>query len=195
MVNITRPARALKDLPVSVSDKVPPVSGLAVQRPVRVYLDVGIVYSDHLGDKNNVHKLNLQRDNRNLRQGRPETHLPVLLAEVALQLSWLREKGGVPGEIPLVVRVFDIQPEHVVRNIVAVKSGVHVLHVRFVDVVPATLVVPECKQRRKGLKSWKRASWRHWGKNMLNISVSYYYVIHTGELSILGEELLWTGPQ
>lgn len=52
---ITRPARALKDLPLSVLDKMPSVSGLAIKPPIRVYLDVGITYNNHLKDKNNVH--------------------------------------------------------------------------------------------------------------------------------------------
>ncbi|TNN51073.1 hypothetical protein EYF80_038709 [Liparis tanakae] len=70
---------------------------------------------------------------------------------VALQACWFGEKSGVPGEITLPVRVLDVQPDDVVRDVVAIESGVHSLHVGLVVVVPAALVVPECKQGGEGL--------------------------------------------
>lgn len=49
--DVTRPAGALEDLPVSVLDEMALVSGLAVQPPVGVYLDVGIANGDQLEQK------------------------------------------------------------------------------------------------------------------------------------------------
>lgn len=83
----------------------------------------------------------------------PKTDLSLLLLQVALQAGWFGEKSGVPGEIPLTVRVLNIEPDDVVWDIVAIESSVHSLHVSFIGVVPAALVVPECKQRGQGLKS------------------------------------------
>ena len=57
----------------------------------------------------------------------------------------------VPGKITLPVRVLNVQPDDIIRDVVAVKSGIHGLHVSFIIVVPAALVVPEGKQRGEGL--------------------------------------------
>lgn len=85
-----------------------------------------------------------------------DSDLSLLLLQVVLQRSWFREIIRVPGEVTLPIRVLDIQPDDVVRNIVQIKSSVDSLHVSFVVVVPAALVVPECKQRGQGLIPWQR---------------------------------------
>lgn len=76
-----------------------------------------------------------------------DSDLSLLPLQVVLQLSWFGEMFRVPGEETLPIRVLDIQPDDVVRNIVLIESSVDSLHVSFVVVVPAALVVPECKQR------------------------------------------------
>lgn len=76
-----------------------------------------------------------------------KTHLPLLLLQVALQAGWIGEKSRVPGEITLLIRVLNIQPDNVVRDVVAIKSSIYSLHISFINVVPAALVVPEGKQR------------------------------------------------
>ncbi len=53
--HITRPAWALIDLPLSVLDKMPSVSGLTVQGPIRINLDVRITYNNQLKDEKNMH--------------------------------------------------------------------------------------------------------------------------------------------
>lgn len=70
---------------------------------------------------------------------------------MALQAGRVREVNGVPGKITLPVRVLDVQPDDVIRDVVVVKPGVHGLHISFVGVVPAALVIPEGKQRGEGL--------------------------------------------
>mmetsp|Transcript_28749 Transcript_28749/g.70877 ORF Transcript_28749/g.70877 Transcript_28749/m.70877 type:complete len:331 (-) Transcript_28749:873-1865(-) len=60
-------------------------------------------------------------------------------------------RGGehvlVPRHVPLAVRVLDVQPQHVVRDVVLVEPRVHLGHVVFVAVVPAALVVPQRELR------------------------------------------------
>lgn len=79
-------------------------------------------------------------------------HLSLLLVQVALQPNRIGEKPGVPGEVALVVRVVDVQPDDVVGDAVAVEAGVHGLHVGLVAVAPAALVVAEGEERRQGLE-------------------------------------------
>lgn len=59
----------------------------------------------------------------------------------------------VPGEIALSIRVLDIQPDIVVRDVVLIEACVHCLHVLLVVVVPAALVVAQSKDGREGLCS------------------------------------------
>lgn len=82
-----------------------------------------------------------------------KTDLPVFLLQVLLQLGWFREINRIPGKVPLPICVLNIQPDDIVRNTVAIKSSIHRLHVSFINVVPAALVVPEGKQRGQGLIS------------------------------------------
>ncbi len=84
------------------------------------------------------------------------THLSLLLLQVALEVGWFWEKRRVPSEVTLPIRVLNVQPDDVIWNIVAIKSSIHSLHVGFVIVVPATLMVAECKQRGQGLVPWQR---------------------------------------
>lgn len=85
-------------------------------------------------------------------QSLTQADLSLLLLQVALQADRVREQGGVPGEIPLPVRVVDIEPDDVVGDVVAIESGVHGLHVGLVFVVPAALMVAESEERGEGLK-------------------------------------------
>lgn len=48
-------------MPVSVLDEMALVSGLAVQPPIRVNLDVGIAYSDQLEQKTRSLMVNQQK--------------------------------------------------------------------------------------------------------------------------------------
>lgn len=82
-----------------------------------------------------------------------QLHLSLLLLQVALQPNGIREKSGVPGEVALVVRMVDVQPDDVVGDAVAIKASVHSLHVSLVKVVPAALVVAEGKEWRQGLET------------------------------------------
>lgn len=54
--NITRPAWAQIDLPLSVPDKVPALSGLIVQQPTRIKLEMGITDNYQLKGKNKQDK-------------------------------------------------------------------------------------------------------------------------------------------
>lgn len=65
---------------------------------------------------------------------------------MALQADWVGEQSRVPGEIPLLISVVNIEPDNVVWNIVAIETSIDSLHVGFIVVVKATLVVPKCKQ-------------------------------------------------
>lgn len=47
------------------------------------------------------------------------------------------------GGLLLAVRVLDIEPQHVVGNIVDVEVGVHLFYVVHIVVVPPTLVVSQ----------------------------------------------------
>lgn len=78
---------------------------------------------------------------------------------MALQVGWIGEVNGVPGEITLPVRVLDVQPDDVIRDVVVIEPGVHGLHVNFVEVVPAALVVTEGKERGQGLVSFRERAW------------------------------------
>ncbi|KAG7234579.1 hypothetical protein INR49_002208, partial [Caranx melampygus] len=77
--------------------------------------------------------------------------------KVALQAGRVREVNGVPGEITLPVRVLDVQPDDVIRDVVVIEPSVHSLHVSFVEVVPAALVVPQGKERGQGLMSLRES--------------------------------------
>lgn len=112
---------------------------------------MGIIYHHQLQDKQICHHLLFAPHDNRLKVSGPETDLPLLPVQVALQADRVREEGGVPGEVTLPVRVFDVQPDHIIRDVMAVEPSVHGPHIRIVVVVPATLVVPEGKQGGEGL--------------------------------------------
>lgn len=150
-VNLTRPAGALKDAPISVFDEMFPVSGLAVKPPLRVHFNVRVADDNHL-KKNKEHRDIICNVRAVHLQSLTQVDLSLLLLQVALQADRVREQGGVPGEIPLLVRVVDIEPDDVIGDVVAIESGVHGLHVSLVSVVPATLMVAESEEWGEGLK-------------------------------------------
>lgn len=55
------------------------------------------------------------------------------------------ELVGVPGEVALAVGVLDVQPDEVVGDVVLVEALVHSLYVLLVVVVPAALVIGQCR--------------------------------------------------
>lgn len=59
----------------------------------------------------------------------------------------LREPAGVPGEIPLAVSMFNVQPDDVTRHVVVIKALVHFQYVSFIPVVPSALVVAQGEER------------------------------------------------
>lgn len=112
---------------------------------------------------------------------------------MALQAHWLRETSRVPGEIPLLVRVVDVEPDDVVGDAVLIKASIHGLHVGFVLVAVAALVVPQRKQGGQRLVAWAWSSGG--GGSASHERQQSRTCIHTCEVSILGEELLRAGPQ
>lgn len=120
---------------------------------------------------------------------------------MALQVGRVGEVNGVPGEITLPVRVLDVQPDDVIGDVVVIEPGVHGLHVSFVEVVPAALVVTEGKERGQGLVSFRE---RAWGEEERVRKLICFYRddetdpgvrTRTCELSVLAEELLRTRPE
>ncbi|KAA8579233.1 hypothetical protein FQN60_007174 [Etheostoma spectabile] len=132
------------------------VSGLTVQQPIRVNLDVGVTYNNQLKDKKKY----------------AQNQKP----KVELQAGRFGEKSGVPGKVTLPVRVLDVQPDDVVWDVVAIKSGIYGLHIILVGVVPAALVMLCFYQ-------------------LINPVTCVRCCTPTRQLSVLGEQLLWTGPE
>mmetsp|Transcript_28532 Transcript_28532/g.73202 ORF Transcript_28532/g.73202 Transcript_28532/m.73202 type:complete len:278 (-) Transcript_28532:1000-1833(-) len=95
-------------------------------------------------------------------------HLPAGGREEVLHLLGLGELVLVPREVPLAVRVLDVQPQHVVRQVELLEFAVHELDVFLVVVVPPALVVAQREARRER----RRAC----------------------EPGILRKDLLWCGP-
>ncbi len=46
---------------------------------------------------------------------------------------------------PLPVGVLNVQPDDIIGDVICIKAGVHLAHIRLIPVVPAALVVPQCK--------------------------------------------------
>lgn len=59
----------------------------------------------------------------------------------------------IPGEVALSIRVLDVEPDVVIRDVMLIKAGVHRLHILLVIIVPAALVVTQRKDGREGLCS------------------------------------------
>lgn len=73
--DVTRPAGALKELPVSVLDEMALLPGLTVQPPLGVHLDVGVADNDQLEEKQPVGS---RRTSREKPSDDGTTDLPVL---------------------------------------------------------------------------------------------------------------------
>lgn len=69
------------------------------------------------------------------------THLPSLIHELLQHLARLWELVVVPGEVAFAIRVFNIQPDEVIRDVILIKALVYRTHILLVIVVPAALVV------------------------------------------------------
>lgn len=82
---------------------------------------------------------------------RLKTDLPLPRLQVALQAQRFGEASGVPREIPLLVRVVDVEPDDVVGDAVPIEPSVHGLHVGLVLVAVAALMVPQGEQGGQGL--------------------------------------------
>lgn len=59
----------------------------------------------------------------------------------------------IPGEVALSIRVLDVEPDIVIRDVMLIKACVHRLHILLVIVVPAALVVTQREDGREGLCS------------------------------------------
>eukprot|EP00123_Amoebidium_parasiticum_P013700 comp22104_c0_seq1/m.32270 comp22104_c0_seq1/g.32270 ORF comp22104_c0_seq1/g.32270 comp22104_c0_seq1/m.32270 type:complete len:677 (+) comp22104_c0_seq1:115-2145(+) len=64
-----------------------------------------------------------------------------LVAQLLLHGDWLLEVGRVPRKVSLVVRVLNVEPDDVIRNVVLVKLLVHRQHIIDIVVIPAALMV------------------------------------------------------
>mmetsp|Transcript_1308 Transcript_1308/g.2251 ORF Transcript_1308/g.2251 Transcript_1308/m.2251 type:complete len:223 (+) Transcript_1308:1253-1921(+) len=78
-------------------------------------------------------------------------HSPTLFPKSLLHLDGVGEESLVPREVPLSIRVFDIQPEDVIGVVVLLELFMHSIDVLLVLVVPATLVVAEGEERGESL--------------------------------------------
>ena len=112
----SRPAPPVEIRPVGILDVVPPRLRLAVNRILRILLDVRV---------DDGH------------------HLPAAARHVLDHALRRGKRARVPRHVPFPVGVFDVQPQNVVRHVVRVEPGVHGGHVSLVPVIPATLVIPQ----------------------------------------------------
>mmetsp|Transcript_7148 Transcript_7148/g.24740 ORF Transcript_7148/g.24740 Transcript_7148/m.24740 type:complete len:789 (+) Transcript_7148:93-2459(+) len=76
-------------------------------------------------------------------------HLAPFARNLPLHTLGGGEVPSVPRHVTLAVRMLDVQPQHVVRDVVLVEPAVHQRHVRLVLVVPAALVVPQGEHLRQ----------------------------------------------
>lgn len=83
-----------------------------------------------------------------------QTDLTSLVHDVLQHLFGVRELVRVPGEVALAICVLNIQPDEVIWDVMLIKALIHCLHIVLVIVVPAALVVGQCRQRREGLGAW-----------------------------------------
>jgi len=67
--------------------------------------------------------------------------LPVTLVELLLHAFGVGEGQRIPGEVLLLLCVFNVKPDDIVRDVEFVKPAVDVLDILIGDVVPSTLVV------------------------------------------------------
>mmetsp|Transcript_14975 Transcript_14975/g.42310 ORF Transcript_14975/g.42310 Transcript_14975/m.42310 type:complete len:393 (+) Transcript_14975:1702-2880(+) len=69
--------------------------------------------------------------------------------QLFLHLLGVLEESVIPCEVPLPVRVLDVQPEHVVRVVELFELPVHVVDIGFVLVIPPALMVSQAEHRRQ----------------------------------------------
>mmetsp|Transcript_8868 Transcript_8868/g.14855 ORF Transcript_8868/g.14855 Transcript_8868/m.14855 type:complete len:270 (-) Transcript_8868:725-1534(-) len=84
-------------------------------------------------------------------------HLASGCRQLILHLFRVGELELVPREVSLPIRVFDVEPEHIVRQVERLELSVHILDVSIVVVIPSALVVAE------GEKRWQRGHPRELG--------------------------------
>lgn len=70
-------------------------------------------------------------------------YLPPLRSQALKHGAGLREATGVPGEIPLAISMFNVQPDDIAGQVVFIKALIHFQHISLVPVVPTALVVAE----------------------------------------------------
>mmetsp|Transcript_8836 Transcript_8836/g.27859 ORF Transcript_8836/g.27859 Transcript_8836/m.27859 type:complete len:431 (-) Transcript_8836:843-2135(-) len=116
------PAPAVEIRPVLGLDVVAEALRLGMHRIARVALDVR-VHNGH--------------------------HLAPAGGEAALHVLGGRERVLVPREVTLAVRVLNVQPQHIVWEVVLLKLGIHCRYIRLVLVVPAALVVGQREAGRQ----------------------------------------------
>ena len=73
--------------------------------------------------------------------------LPRLATSSIMRLG-VGERTFIPRHVPLTVRVFNVEPQDVVRDVVLIETFIHFLDVFFVAVVPSALVVTQGEHRR-----------------------------------------------
>ena len=133
---------------VVVEQALPPVDGSRVEavnphrraRPAPalvllafLVLDGKILLPQLVDDRVIVCILDMRVDNRN--------KLPVTLVELLLHAFGVGEGQRIPGEVLLLLCVFNVKPDNIVRDVEFVKPAVDVLDILIGDVVPSTLVV------------------------------------------------------
>lgn len=76
------------------------------------------------------------------------TYLSTLFIEYLFHLERFRELGMLPGKVLAVIRVLNIEPDHIVWHIMGIKLAIHVQNILLVNVVPSALVISEGKELR-----------------------------------------------
>ena len=76
-------------------------------------------------------------------------HLAAGARELGLHAQGRRELVLVPRKVALAVRVLDVEPQHVKRQVVLLELGVDIRDVLLVLVVPPALMVAQRKERRQ----------------------------------------------
>lgn len=85
-------------------------------------------------------------------------YLAFLVHETLQHFLWCCKLVWIPGEVTLAIRVFNVKPDVVIRDVMLIKACIHWSHVLLVVVVPAALVVAHSGFGRKGLGAlWTRA--------------------------------------
>lgn len=102
------------------------------------------------------------------------SYLPSLEGQMLKHGAWLGETAGVPGEVPLAISMLNVQPDDIAGQVVIIKALIDFLHIGFIPVVPAALVVAEGEERGqclgpcrfsegRGGHSGIRPTWGQWG--------------------------------